>query len=308
MAKLALILVNVGSPDSFEKREAKAFIGNMVSDRHVVNKPYIARKFAAFFAANFGAGNFAKRLAECAVNSRSALRHYTTAFRAKISDRLSMQVLSAYLYTGPSIDSAVQYARKKGATEFMFLPLFPQYCWATTQAARAKIEAVMSKYKRQWCITDPYCSEDFYINALCKSAENAVKNCKTLLALYHSVPNNIPELKRYALECEKTSALMAKTLGCQVLTAYISARGSEKKWLSPSGAKTVGDLAKSGKKNLAVICPGFAMDCTETLLDVKRDLKKVFIENGGKHFEYVPCLNDSNLQSDVVEAIFCKYE
>ncbi len=307
MAKLALILVNIGSPDSFERSGAKAFIGNMVSDRHIVNKPYIARKFAAFFAANFGAGNFAKRLAECAVGSRSALRHYTTSFRSKISDRLSMQVLSAYLYTGPGIDSAVQYARKKGATEFMFLPLFPQYCWATTQAVRAKIEAVMAKYKRQWCITDPYCREDFYIEALCKSAEKAVKNCKTLLALYHSVPKDFPEVNRYVCDCEKTSDLMSKRLGCRVLTAYISARGG-KNWLSPSGGQAVVDCAKSGKKSLAVICPGFAMDCTETLLDVKRDLKRIFAEHGGGRFEYVPCLNDSDLQSDVVEAIFCKYE
>ena len=90
-------------------------------------------------------------------------------------------------------------------------------------------------------------------------------------------------------------------------SAYISARGG-KNWLSPSGGQAVVDCAKSGKKSLAVICPGFAMDCTETLLDVKRDLKRIFAEHGGGRFEYVPCLNDSDLQSDVVEAIFCKYE
>jgi ferrochelatase len=51
-------------------------------------------------------------------------------------------------------------------------------------------------------------------------------------------------------------------------------------------------LAERGVKNLAVITPGFAADCLETLEEIAMENAHIFQEAGGKNFAAIPCLND----------------
>ena len=54
---------------------------------------------------------------------------------------------------------------------------------------------------------------------------------------------------------------------------------------------TVEALAKQGVKRLAIVAPGFSVDCLETLEEIAIGLEETFLEHGGEKFTYIPCLN-----------------
>ena len=67
------------------------------------------------------------------------------------------------------------------------------------------------------------------------------------------------------------------------------------------------NLPKEGKKNILVICPGFASDCVETLEEISMEGKTSFLEEGGENFDFVPCLNDSEEHVDLFAHLVKKY-
>ena len=44
---------------------------------------------------------------------------------------------------------------------------------------------------------------------------------------------------------------------------------------------------------MAILAPGFAADCLETLEELAIRGKETFLKAGGTDFAYLPCLNDS---------------
>ena len=78
----------------------------------------------------------------------------------------------------------------------------------------------------------------------------------------------------------------------------------------PYTDKTLEEIPKKGKKNILVICPGFASDCVETLEEIAIQGKESFISSGGKNFDLIPCLNDNedhiNLLKNLVESYLVK--
>ena len=48
---------------------------------------------------------------------------------------------------------------------------------------------------------------------------------------------------------------------------------------------------------------GFASDCVETLEEIDIQGKKSFMENGGKNFDLIPCLNDSSDHINLFEKL-----
>ena len=84
--------------------------------------------------------------------------------------------------------------------------------------------------------------------------------------------------------------------------AFQSRFGREE-WLKPYIEDIIMDYAKKGVKKLQIISPAFSVDCLETLEEIKIQYKELFLENGGEIFHYVPCLNDSDDQIDLIKSI-----
>jgi ferrochelatase len=51
-------------------------------------------------------------------------------------------------------------------------------------------------------------------------------------------------------------------------------------------------LPRRGVRSLTVICPGFAVDCLETLEEIAVEGREIYLHAGGEQFQYVPALND----------------
>jgi ferrochelatase len=100
----------------------------------------------------------------------------------------------------------------------------------------------------------------------------------------------------YHCECYKTARLLAERLEINkddYLVSFQSRFGAAE-WLQPYTEPTVIQMAKDGIGRVDIVCPGFISDCLETLEEVKMEIKDAFIDNGGKEFHYIPCLNDSD--------------
>ena len=90
-----------------------------------------------------------------------------------------------------------------------------------------------------------------------------------------------------------------------IKTTFQSRFGPEE-WLQPYTDKTLENLPKEGKKNILVICPGFASDCVETLEEISIQGKESFLKAGGNKFELVPCLNDNQDHIELLRHLVSK--
>ena len=79
----------------------------------------------------------------------------------------------------------------------------------------------------------------------------------------------------------------------QWLLTYQSRVGREP-WLQPYTDITLKELAAAGVRDVQVLCPGFSVDCLETLEEIAIQNRELFEEAGGEKLEYIPALNDSD--------------
>ena len=102
-----------------------------------------------------------------------------------------------------------------------------------------------------------------------------------------------------------TRQLKEKYKTIDIMTTFQSRFGPQE-WLTPYTDKTLEEIPKQGKKNILVICPGFASDCVETLEEIAIQGKESFVDAGGENFDLIPCLNDNedhiNLLKNLVDS------
>ncbi len=146
----------------------------------------------------------------------------------------------------------------------------------------------------------PYYDDPAYIEALAQSLEEGLTALdfepELVLASYHGTPRSYLEKgDPYYCHCIKTTRLLRERLGWNEarLRTTFQSRFGKAEWLKPYTIDTVRDLAKAGTKRMAVITPGFAADCLETLEEIAVENAEAFTEQGGERFALIPCLNDS---------------
>ena len=280
----------------------------MLSDSYMISLPVVFRKILAKMIANKRGSTFAENLKASQISERPPLRHYMTSLREKISDHIGMRVLTAYRYGGPSIKDAIHLAQRREAKEFVFIPMYPHFAESTTLSARKIVEKEMKKLKKSWSFCEYYFDDDLYIDALADSIKTPLEHSEALLVCFHSLPKNQSERCGYEVQCQQTIDLLQERFPDTFISVAWQSSLNKKKWLAPSPEEKIEELINAGIKNLAIICPSFACDCTETIIEIDRDLRKKFMSLGGENFHYIKCLNDSIAQMSLFENLFYKYE
>jgi ferrochelatase len=214
-------------------------------------------------------------------------------------------------YGNPGIDEVLNKVIKDGCSKLLLVPLYPQYSASTTATVKDEVFKWMLKQRWQPDIRTipPWFDDQNYIKALANTVKSNIKNrdeIDTLVISFHGIP------KRYFMagdpyhcHCIKTARLLKEELEWpddKILVTFQSRFGPEP-WLQPYTDKTIIELAKSGKKSIAVIAPGFISDCLETLEELNVEGRELFIEHGGKHFHYIPCLNDNKYSINFLNTI-----
>ncbi|WP_179307026.1 ferrochelatase, partial [Escherichia coli] len=142
-----------------------------------------------------------------------------------------------------------------------------------------------------------YAEHPDYIHALAASvrASFAVHGEPDLLLLsYHGIPQRYANQgDDYPQRCRDTTRELVSALGLppeRVMMTFQSRFGREP-WLTPYTDETLKMLGEKGTKHIQVLCPGFAADCLETLEEIAVQNREIFLEAGGKQYEYIPALN-----------------
>ena len=218
----------------------------------------------------------------------------------------------AMRYGNPSIDSKLQALQGEGCERILVVPLYPQYAAATTATVNDKVFESLMKMRWQPAVrTAPaYHDDPAYIDALASSMEQSLAALdfapEVVLASFHGIPlSYFRKGDPYHCHCQKTARLLRARLGWpdeKLLVTFQSRFGPEE-WLQPYTDKTVERLAREGVRRIAVVTPGFAADCLETLEEIAGENAEIFHEHGGKDFAFLPSLNDSPEGMSVIGAI-----
>ncbi|WP_420004587.1 ferrochelatase [Arenibacterium sp. LLYu02] len=308
--KVGVLLANLGTPDDYSYWPMRRYLSEFLSDKRVIDYP--AWKWQPLLQLiilskrPFASGEAYKSIWNHD-KGESPLMTITKDQTAKMAESLTAlygdQVMVDFCmrYGNPSTKSKVEAMIAAGCRKILFVPLYPQYAGATSATANdAFFRALMEQTWQPAARTiEPYFDQPEYIDALARSVEEAYakadKKPDILVCSYHGMPKRyLMQGDPYHCQCQKTTRLLRERLGwdeSQITTTFQSVFGPEE-WLRPYTVEHVAELAKQGKKNIAVIAPAFSADCIETLEEINEEIQESFIHAGGESFTYVPCLND----------------
>lgn len=317
--KTGIMLINLGTPDGTDFKPMWRYLREFLSDPRVIelNKaiwyPILYALVLTTRPKKSGA-NYARIWNR--EKNESPLRTFTRSQAEKLAIALAdlpdVVVDWAMRYGNPSTGSVVRRLVEQGCERILTFPLYPQYSATTTATANDQLFRALMKIRQAPAIRSvpPYYDEPVYIDALARSIE---KNLATLdfapevvITSYHGIPKPYSDKgDPYQAHCLETTRLLTARLGWdekKLITTFQSRFGAQE-WLQPYTDVTVEKLAKDGVKSIAVVNPGFSVDCIETLDEIGREAAETFHHAGGKNFAHIPCLNDSAEGMAVIEAL-----
>ncbi len=308
-SKVGVLLLNLGTPDSTGYWDMRRYLKEFLSDRRVIEVNPIFWKIllnvVILTKRPFSSGEAYKSIWN-KERDESPLRTITREQSTKLADYFSANfgddvvVDWGMRYGNPTTASKIKDLQDQGCQRILLFPLYPQYAAATTGTACDQAFRALMKIRWQPAVrTVPaYHDEQGYIEALAHSVETHYAGLDwtpdVLVTSFHGVPKRyLMAGDPYHCQCQKTARLLRERLGWpeeKLEIAFQSLFGKEE-WLRPYTVEHVADLARQGKKNLAIMAPGFAADCVETLEEIQEEIREAFEEAGGERFSYIPCLN-----------------
>ena len=318
--KTGVLIINLGTPDSTSWWDIRKYLKEFLSDRRVIEvNPIIWQIILNLFILTFRPSKTAHAYKQIWLKetNESPLLFYTRSQANRLKEKLqndTIKVDFAMRYGNPSIKSKLNLLQSEGCENLIILPLYPQYAAATT--ATVCDEVYRSLMKMRWQpslqIIPHYESEPLYIEALVKSINKKLKSITwkpdLIITSYHGIPQSyFDKGDPYQCYCQKTSRLIKENFSEIEIKTTFQSRFGPQAWLQPYTDKTLENLPSQGIKNVLVMCPGFSSDCVETLEEINIQGKESFLENGGKNFDLIPCLNDNSDHIKLFETLITKY-
>ena len=322
--KKGVLLVNLGSPDSYEPKDVKKYLGEFLMDERVIDIPYVARALLV-------RGIILKTRPKASAaaykkiwwNEGSPLIVISERLMKKVQKQLDEPVALAMRYGSMTIRKGLQELVDKGVEEVLLFPLYPQFAMATTETILVLAEQLRQDYFPDLKLNSvpAFYDKPEYIEVLSDSIKKHLigMNYEHLLFSYHGVPERhirksdvtkshckidgsccvTPSKAHefcYRHQCLEVTRLVAEKLQLKedtFSTSFQSRLGFDP-WLQPYTDRTIERLGKQGIKNMAIVTPAFVSDCLETLEEIAMEGKEIFEEMGGETFTTIPCLNDDD--------------
>ena len=318
--KTAVILINLGTPDSTSWWDIRKYLKEFLSDKRVIEvNPIIWKIVLNLFILTFRPSKTAHAYKQIWMKdiNESPLRFYTKQQAKKLNEKIGSDKIIvdfAMRYGNPSIKNKLKTLQEKGCENIIVLPLYPQYAAATTATVCDEVyrNLMVMRWQPSLQIIPHYESEYLYIDSLVKSIRKKILEIKwkpdLIVASYHGIPKSyFDKGDPYQCYCQKTSRLIKEKFNDIPLETTFQSRFGPQEWLTPYTDKTLEALPKSGKKNILVICPGFSSDCVETLEEINIQGRESFFKHGGKNFDLIPCLNDNEDHINLFEKLIKNY-
>lgn len=310
--KIGVLIVNLGTPNAPEPGAVKLYLKEFLSDPRVIEIPQLVWQpilRGIILTTRPKKSAHAYRQVWMAEGSPLAVH---TARQAKALDGAfgpEVIVDHAMRYGRPAIAERIDSLKAAGCDRILIAPLYPQYCAATTATATDEAFRQLRHLRWQPAVRTlpPYHDDPAYIDALRISVEESLAALdfepQAILASFHGMPQRTLELgDPYHCHCRKTARLLSAALGRELETAFQS-RFGRAKWLEPATDRVLAALPARGVTKVAILAPGFAADCLETLEELAIRGRDTFLAAGGSDFAYLPCLNDSGPGMTMLRAL-----
>ena len=299
--KTGILLANLGTPDAPTPGAVKGYLRQFLSDKRVVDTSRLLWwPLLRGVILPIRSPRVAKLYQSVWMEEGSPLMVYSRRQQQALAARLpDTPVALGMSYGSPSLASAVDDLLAQGVEHIVVLPLYPQYSCSTVAAVWDELARILAKKRAIPGISfiRDYAEHPDYIHALAASvrASFAVHGEPDLLLLsYHGIPQRYANQgDDYPQRCRDTTRELVSALGLppeRVMMTFQSRFGREP-WLTPYTDETLKMLGEKGTKHIQVLCPGFAADCLETLEEIAVQNREIFLEAGGKQYEYIPALN-----------------
>jgi ferrochelatase len=317
--RIGVLLVNLGTPDATDYWSMRRYLNEFLSDRRVIEenpvKWWLILNLIILTVRPGRKGRDYEKIWNRERNE-SFLKTITRSQGDKLAESFAndprVLVDCAMRYGNPSIASRLDTMQAAGCDRILIVPLYPQYAAATTATVCDKAFEALSAMRWQPAVrvAPAYFDEPVYIEAIAASLEAGLAKLPfkpdMILASFHGMPEEyLHKGDPYHCQCAKTARLIRERLkldGDKFIMTFQSRFGTAE-WLKPYTDTTVRSLGERGVKNLAVITPGFAADCLETLQEIAMENAEIFKYTGGENFAHIPCLNDSDLGMAVIRDV-----
>ncbi|HEY1589669.1 MAG TPA: ferrochelatase [Rhodanobacter sp.] len=307
----AVLLVNLGTPTAPTAKALRPYLAEFLGDERVIDYPrWLWWLILHGVILRIRPARSAHAYARIWTEQGSPLRYGSEALAAGLQAELDRQqpgtlrVALAMRYGEPSVAHTIEQLQREGVRRLLVLPLYPQYSATSTGSV---IDAVADTFKTlRWPpelrFVNDYHDDARHIDALATSIEhwwaNNGRGDKLLLS-FHGIPERYVQLgDPYFDQCQTTARLLRERLliSADDMILSFQSRVGREQWLQPYTDATVRQLASDGVKKLDVACPGFAVDCLETLEEIAMQNRDFFVAAGGETLRYIPALNDSTEQ------------
>jgi ferrochelatase len=307
---VGVLLVNLGTPDTADARGVRVYLKEFLSDPRVIeDQGLLWQLILNGIILNTRPRTKARDYQKIWNREldESPLKTITRAQAEKLARGVAahdhVEVGWAMRYGNPSIRAGIESLLKRGCERILVVPLYPQYSAATSATVCDEVFRVLGSLRAQPTlrVTPPYYDTPDYIEALAISIDAHLASLpfkpELIVASFHGMPKEyVDKGDPYQAQCIATVDALRKRLGLDAskLLLTFQSRFGNAEWLQPYTDKTIEQLAKDSTKRIAVVMPGFAADCLETLEEIAQENAEIFRHHGGEEFSAIPCLNDSD--------------
>jgi protoporphyrin/coproporphyrin ferrochelatase len=305
----ALLLVNLGTPSAPTAPAVRRYLAEFLHDHRVVQLTrWLWCPLLHFVILPLRSPRVARKYAEIWLDDGSPLAVYTHRLAAAVQERLpGLAVTHAMRYGEPALDATLAALHDAGARRILVLPLYPQYSTTTTASVADRVAGTAPPGAAR--VVQDYALDPGWVEAVAGSIRDHWQQHgrgDRLLFSFHGIPRRIVDAgDPYERRTRASVAAIAAALGLGsdgYVLAFQSRFGREQ-WLQPATDDTLRTLAAAGVRRVDVVCPGFAVDCLETLEEISMQNADIFRAHGGEVLSYIPCLNDAPEHAEVIAAL-----
>jgi len=325
----AVLLVNLGSPDSASVPDVRRYLNEFLMDGRVIDVAWLWRRLIVGMILINRPKESAHAYQSVWTPEGSPLIVTSRNTQSLLRQRVPIPVGLAMRYQNPGVPEAVKQLAGQGVTQLLLIPLFPHYAMSSYETAVVWVQDCLRKFapKIRLTVQPPYFDRPDYIEALAASAEPALREAYDhLLFSFHGVPER--QIKKsdptgqhcltvpnccavkseahpfcYRHQCYETARLLAARLNLPAGKWSVSfqSRLGRDPWLKPYTDFELERLPREGVKRLVIICPAFVSDCLETIEEIGMRGRDSFMQAGGECYTRIPCLNEHPAWISVLE-------
>ena len=307
IAKTAVLLVNLGTPDAPTPQAVRRYLKQFLSDPRVIEIPRaLWLPILHAFVLNSRPRKSARKYASIWSPEGSPLKVHTERqarlLRAYFGSqaRTPLSVDFAMRYGEPSIPGTLARLKAEGCERVLVLPMYPQYAASTTASTLDEVGGFLRRVRNvpEVRLVKHFHDHPSYIAALANLVREHWRQSgrpDMLLMSFHGLPRyTLTRGDPYHFECHKTARLLAERLELAQTHWQIAfqSRFGRAEWIQPYTASVLADYGRNGVRRVDVMCPGFVADCLETLEEIGVEGREIFLGAGGREFNLLPCLNE----------------